>query len=176
MMDQGPMSPYQCGVPAALTAGCRPPPSSHRRKSRVALNPPHLAAHSYVMFLFLLRIQFSYIILRQHYSNPVLTFPTPPYPPQNTVFSLLLCVLALYFLPNPPSYECVVRVSASAHAGGNDTVSASGQLSDTPDLLRSIPDVYTDVPLLYTQGGKWLFVSSFQYKHYVSSCLTRETV
>lgn len=165
MMDHGPMSPYQCGVPVALTAGCRPPPSAHMHTQAQIKGSFESAPLSGTflcnVFIFTPHIVFIHNIKTTLFSS---NHPHPSISPQNTLFSLLLCVLALYFLPNPPSYECVVRVSASAHAGGNDTVSASGQLSDTPDLLRSIPDVYTDVSLLYTQGGKWLCVSSFQYK------------
>lgn len=52
---------------------------------------------------------------------------TPPYSPQNTPFPLCFHVLLLS-TPSPvlASYERVVKAPASAPAGGNDNVSASG--------------------------------------------------
>lgn len=80
-------------------------------------------------------------------------------PPPQPCISAEPVVLAVFCYPllSPHPLSCVVRVSASARAAGNDTVRVSVSCQ-AHRIYSGLFLLNIDVPLLYTQAGKWLHV------------------
>lgn len=154
----------------ALTAGCRPLPSTHtrthRRKSQTAApDPPHSPYLCKNLFFFHSFYYFTlYFQTFDLDTTFIVSYPAQTSPPHR----LLLCFLsssALYFL------------TAVSH------VSVLSECRRAPVLVVMILSVRlvscqmhriylglllmlnTDVPALLTQAGKWLRVRAAQYKH-----------